>query len=187
MTLDSTAQSVDGSLGHIDITTVPLPDGVLAPSATYTSSGRVFVLFRRSQDPSDWLHAAVLDDDGSGFEEIFAGPVPQKRTANGIRHMPFTDNRRMLLGDYVLEAAPDLDAVQAVTLVPVEYPWNLTDDPLTSHHWSEIIVSPDGERIAWTMLRTDMTAVVALGSLRRDADRYRIVDPVIISGTDPLT
>ncbi|MGO4612189.1 hypothetical protein AB4142_38215, partial [Variovorax sp. 2RAF20] len=76
---------------------------------------------------------------------------------------------------------------ETVELIPVEYPWNLTSDALTSHHWSEIIVSPDGERIAWTILRTDMTAVVALGRLRRDEDRYTIVDPVIISSTDALS
>jgi hypothetical protein len=186
--VDSGVQEVaDAALGRIRISTVPLPEYVRAPSATYTPAGRVFLLFRTEEDPSDWMRAALVDDDGSGFTEIFAGPLPQKRTANGIRHMPFADNRRMLLGDYVLEATPSFDAAETVELVPVEYPWNLTDDSLTSHHWSEIIVSPDGERIAWTILRTDMTAVVALGGLRRDDDRYTIVDPVIISSTDALT
>jgi hypothetical protein len=101
--------------------------------------------------------------------------------------MPFADGRRVLLGDHVLEAAPDLDSATATELVDVAYPWGLDSDPLTSHHWSEIIVSPDGERIAWTALRTDMTAIVALGELRRDADRYTIADPVIISSSDMLT
>jgi hypothetical protein len=177
---------VDPALGRIRIATVPLPGRVRAPSATYLPSGRMFLLFRVDGDPADWWRAAVVDDDGAGFHELFAGPIPQKATANGIRHMPFTDGRRILLGDYVLEAAPDLDHARSVELVPVEYPWRLTDDPLTSHHWSEIIVSPDGERIAWTILRTDMTAVVALGELRRDEDRYTIVDPVIISSPDAL-
>lgn len=190
---DTTAQQhdlqkiVDDSLGPILISTVPLPDYVRAPSATYTPSGRVFLLFRTDADPADWLRAAVVDDDGADFTEIFAGPVPQKRTANGIRHMPYADNRRMLLGDHVLEATPDLDHAEKVELIPVVYPWSLDADPLTSHHWSEIIVSPDGEKIAWTILRTDMTAVVALGGLRRDDDRYTIVDPVVISSTDALT
>jgi hypothetical protein len=176
----------DGSLGRIRITTVPLPEHVLAPSATYTPSGRVFVLFRNGADPADWMRAAVVDDDGSDFTEIFAGSLPQKPTANGVRHMPYADNRRVLLGDHVLEATPDLDRAERVELIPVEYPWNLETDPLTSHHWSEIIVSPDGERIAWTILRTDMTAAVALGRLRRDDDRYTIVDPVLINTVDAL-
>ncbi|WP_345763490.1 hypothetical protein [Diaminobutyricibacter sp. McL0608] len=177
---------VDASIGRIRISTVPLPGHVCAPSATYTPGGRVFLLFRTEEDPADWMRAAVVDDDGARFREIFAGSIPQRPTANGIRHMPFADNRRMLLGDYVLEATPSFDEAETVELAPVDYPWNLTEDPLTSHHWSEIIVSPDGERIAWTILRTDMTAVVALGRLRRDDDRYTIVDPVIISSTDAL-
>ncbi|SDH60742.1 hypothetical protein SAMN04515691_0739 [Leifsonia sp. 98AMF] len=186
-TAQEVQEAVDDSLGRIRISSVPLPAYVRAPSATYTPSGRVFLLFRTEEDPADWLRAAVVDDDGSDFTEIFAGPVERKRTANGIRHMPYTDNRRILLGDHVLEATPDLDRAETVELIPVEYPWNLTADPLTSHHWSEIIVSPDGERIAWTILRTDMTAVVALGRLRRDEDRYTIVDPVLISSTDALS
>ncbi|WP_020076512.1 gluconokinase [Cryocola sp. 340MFSha3.1] len=176
----------DPALGRIRITTVPLPGQVRVPSATYLPSGRLFLLFRVDGDPADWWRAAVVDDDGSDFDEVFAGPIPQRPTANGIRHMPFADGRRVLLGDHVLEATPGFDDPRSVDLVPVEYPWGLTDDPLTSHHWSEIIVSPDGERIAWTILRTDMTAVVALGGLRRDADRYTIIDPVIISSSDAL-
>jgi hypothetical protein len=176
----------DSSLGRIRISTVPLPAHVRSPSAIYIPSGLVFVLFRVAGDAADWWRAAVVRDDGSDFREIFAGPIPQKRTANGIRHMPFSDGRRMLLGDHVLEAAPGFAAAERVELIPVVYPWDLPNDPLTSHHWSEIIVSPDGERIAWTILRTDMTAVVAMGRLRRDEDQYTIVDPVIISTTDAL-
>lgn len=188
-TAETDTETVEGDLGRVELATLPLPAHVRPESATYTFSGSVFVLYRTDEDPvgQDWFHAAIVADDGSGFREIFAGPVPRKPSANGIRHMPFTDNRRVLLGDHVLEATPDLDSATSARLVDVEYPWGLDADPLTSHHWSEIIVSPDGERIAWTALRTDMTAIVALGGLRRDDDRYTIVDPVIISSTDMLT
>ena len=174
--------------GEIDIATVPVPDGVCVRSATYTVSGRVFVFYRTDDDPAvdDWFNAAVVDDDGERFTTVFAGAIPQRPTANGIRHMPFADGSRMLLGDYVLEFTPSLDACENAELVPVEYPWNLADDALTSHHWSEIIVSPD-DHIAWTALRTDMTAIVAVGRLRRTSDRYVIDEPAIISSTEPLT
>ena len=177
----------DGSLGRIRLSTIPLPDGVLAPTATYTPSGAVFVLYRTADAPeTDWFHAAIVAGDGTGFREIFSGRIPESPTANGIRHMPFSDNRRMLLGDYVLEATPDLDTATSVELVGVEYPWGLTSDPLTSHHWSEIIVSPD-EHIAWTILRTDMSAIVALGRLRRGPEGYAIDEPAIISTSERLT
>ncbi|MGO4533500.1 hypothetical protein [Leifsonia sp. 2MCAF36] len=178
-----------GSLGRIRIANVPLPEKVRAPSATYLPSGKVFVLYRTDQhDPAeDWYHAAVVEDDGSGFTEVFSGRIPQKPTANGIRHMPFADNRRVLLGDYVLEVTPDLDTPASASLIGVDYPWDLTSDPLTSHHWSEIIVSQDDEHIAWTILRTDLSAVVALGRLHRGPDRYTIEDPAIISSPSLLT
>src|SRR5690625_5346866 len=90
--------------------TVPIPDGALDTYATYTPSGKIFLLFRRDDDPADQeiFHAAVIDDDGSGYHHVFSGPIPQHARANGIRAMMFPDNRRVLLGDYVLECEPDV-------------------------------------------------------------------------------
>ena len=172
--------------GRIEVADVPLPDTLRDVSATYTYSGKVFVLYRTDDEPrsEDWYHAATVEDDGSNFTTIFSGRIPQHAKANGIRHMPFTDNRRVLLGDYVLECGPDIDTCTSTELVPVEYPWGLEEDPLTTHHWSEIIVSPDNEHIAWTILRTDMGAAVGLGCLRRAEDRYLIEEPAIISSTE---
>ncbi|MFP3466493.1 hypothetical protein [Leifsonia sp. SIMBA_070] len=184
--VDTDTETRDSPFGRVELTTVPLPDGARASSATYLPSGEVFVLFHCADDPEGWFRIAVVGDDGARFREIFSGSIPQSPTANGIRHMPFSDSRRVLLGDYVLEATPDLRTATTVELVPVEYPWRLTSDPLTSHHWSEIIVSPDDRHIAWTILRTDMSAIVALGRLERGADRYTIEEPVIISSSDPL-
>ncbi|MBW9110343.1 hypothetical protein [Microbacterium ureisolvens] len=174
-----------GEFGRIDISDVPVPAHVRTGTATYTPSGRVFLLYRHDDDPhgEDYYRAAVVDDDGDGFREIFAGRIPQSPTANGIRHMPFVDNRRVLLGDHVLEATPDLDSCENADLVGVEYPWGLAADPRVSHHWSEIIVSPD-ERIAWTTLRKDFTAFAALGRLRRTEKGYVIDGPTVISSAE---
>src|SRR5699024_4461340 len=158
---------IESELGRIEISDIPLPAEVRDATATYTSSGTVFLLYRTETDPEeDWYHAAVVNDDGSSFRRIFSGTIPQQATANGIRHMVFRDNRRVLLGDYVLECSPDLDSCTSAALVDVDYPWGLEDNPLVSHHWSEVIVSPDDEHIAWTILRTDMGADAALGRLR---------------------
>jgi hypothetical protein len=171
--------------GVIEVFDVPVPPHVRVFSATYTVSAKVFLLYRTDADPADkdFYRAAIAEDDGTGFREIFAGRIPQSATANGIRHMPFADNRRMLLGDYVLEADPDLDSCTTAELAHVEYPWGLAADPRVSHHWSEIIVSPD-ERIAWTVLRKDFTAFAAIGTLRRTPHGYVIDEPTIISSGD---
>lgn len=170
-------------VGRIRVADVPLPEGVREPSATYSASGSVLVLHRTGEHR---YALSALRDDGSHFRTVFEGEIAPHPKANGIRHMPFADNRRVLLGDWVLECSPDIDTCTRAELVPVDYPWGLADDPLTSHHWSEIIVAPDGEHMAWTMLRVDMGAAAAWGRLRRTGDRYVIEDPVLISSPAEL-
>lgn len=172
--------------GRIQVDTVPLPHDALDTYATYTPSGKIFLLYRRDEDPAELeiFHAAVIDDDGSGYHPVFSGPIPQHPRANGIRAMIFPDNQRVLLGDYVLECEPDIDSAVSTRLVDVRYPWDQERDPRTTHHWSEIIVAPDGEHIAWTILRTTMGAAAAIGRLHRAEDVYTIEDPKLISTID---
>lgn len=174
--------------GRIEISDVPLPGDARDATATYTYSGKVFVLYRRDSDPAgeDWYHAGVLEDDGTGFHPVFSGRIPQHPKANGVRHMMFADNRRVLLGDYVLECSPDVDTCTRARLVEVRYPWELEANPLITHHWSEIIVSPDNEHLAWTMLRSDMGAAAAIGRLRRTDGCYLVENAKLISTVDPL-
>jgi len=171
---------------RIEITTVPLPDHVHDPSGTYTASGNVAVLHRTGAPGADEFAVSIVADDGSDFRTIFEGSIPQHSKANGIRLMPFADNTRFHLGDWILECEPDIDTCRGARLVPVEYPWGVTESPLTTHHWSEIIVSPDNDHVAWTMLRSDMGAAAAWGRLRREAERYVIDDATIISGSAEL-
>jgi hypothetical protein len=174
--------------GRIEVDTVPLPEDALDTYATYTPSGRIFLLYRRVHDPAEAqiFHAATIEDDGSGYRHVFSGPIAQHPRANGIRAMMFPDNRRVLLGDYVLECEPGLDTATSARLVDVHYPWRQEEDPGTTHHWSEIIVAPDGEHVAWTILRADMGAAAGLGRLRRTADSYEIVSPQLISTVEPF-
>jgi hypothetical protein len=170
-------------LGRVEVTTIPMPAFAKELSATYTSAGSMLVLFRREDDPkeNDYWNLAVADDDGSAFRAIFSGVIRQHEKANGIRLMPFQDNKRVLLGDYVLECDPDIDGCESAELVPVRYPWDIEREPHTTHHWSEIIIAPDNEHMAWTMLRTDLGAANALGILVRTNDAYVIEEPQIIS------
>ncbi|MFD6444766.1 hypothetical protein ACFWEJ_06685 [Promicromonospora sp. NPDC060204] len=174
---------VTEEFGRIEVDTVALPEGALDTYATYTPSGRIFLLYRRSNDPVDEqiFHAATIEDDGTGYHHLFSGPVAQHPRANGIRAMMLPDNRRALLGDYMLECDPDLDTATAARLVDVRYPWRQEEDPGTTHHWSEVIVSPDGEHVSWTILRADMGAAVGLGRLSRTVDAYEIMSPQLIS------
>ncbi|MDR0708909.1 MAG: hypothetical protein LBF77_02450 [Spirochaetaceae bacterium] len=173
-------------LGRIEVKTLLLPDGVQPVSATYTHSGTVLLAYRTGGDPvdADYQNIAVLNDDGAGFRNIFSGVIRQHPKANGIRYMVFADNKRILLGDYILECFPNIDSCEAAKLVPVEYPQELVDDPAAIKHWSEIIIAPDNEHISWTTLRSDIEAAVLVGRLLRREDCYTIARTQIISALE---
>ncbi len=169
--------------GRIEVRTLALPAFVRDAFATYLYTGQVMIYYKKDGDPAgdDFKRIALLNDDGSGFREIFCGDIPRKKTSNGIRHMPMQDNKRVLMGDYVLEAEPDLFVCSSVKIVPVEYPWDLEHDPMIWMHWSEIIVAPDSEHMSWTSLFKNMTCVVGVGKLVRYEDKYIIENPQVIS------
>lgn len=176
----------DASIGRVEVSTIPLPAYVRYPTATYTSTGSVFVSFRKDTDPKDardYYHFAVMNDDGSDFREIFEGNIPQHPKANGIRYMPYADGKRLLLGDYVAECTPDIDHCESVSVIPVKYPFGLEEDRRVFRHWSEIIISPDCRHICWTYLTVFGGAGAAVGELTRKDGCYVIEHPQLIHST----
>ncbi len=163
--------------GRIEITNVPVPETWEKLDGTYTASGRVLVNY---QTEKDYFHVVTMNDDGTDIVPVFEGSIPQSRTANGIRWMCYSDNRRVLLGDYVLEVSPDLDHAQSSELLPVIFPEALMKYPKMFRHWSEIIIAPDCEHMAWTML-TFSGAACFLGRLVRHEKEYVIEDARCVS------
>lgn len=96
--------------GRIEVRDIPLPWESEDISGTYTCSGRVLVSCgtAKEHEGKDWYHVVALNDDGTDVREVFDGEIPQLPGANGIRWMCFADNKRILLGDYVLECGPDI-------------------------------------------------------------------------------
>ncbi|MNO19628.1 hypothetical protein D3C76_93620 [compost metagenome] len=176
-------------IGRIQVNTIPLSDEVHVVYATYTYSGKVFVSYTTDKDPdiADFYNLAILNEDGTDFKVIFSDVIATKPKANGIRYMPFQDNTRLILGDYVLECMPNIDDCQSTQLVPVEYPSEISDDSRTTHRWSEIIVAPDNKHVSWTLLRSDVGAAAALGILHRTQESYVITSPQLISTTSFFT
>lgn len=173
----------DEEFGRIEISTIPFPVEPPDITGTYTSSGRVLIGYRTEEDSKqgkDYYHVVTLNDDGTDLREVYAGMIPQHPTANGIRWMCYTDNKRVLLGDYVLEATPSLDNPQSARLMPVIYPQTLMNYPGLFKHWSEPIISPDCEMIGWTML-TFTGAANFIGKLAEKHDKYVIEDVYCIS------
>ena len=170
-------------LGKIEVRTLKLPEFVIKPFATYLFTGQVLIFFEKQGDPKseEFIRMATLNDDGSDFKEVFAGEIKRVGTSNGIRHMPFTDNKRVLLGDYILECEPSIIDCKKTKVVPIRYPWNIASDSKYWMHWSEIIVAPDNEHMAWTSLLKSGGCTVVVGKLVREKDEYVIKNTQVIN------
>ncbi|MFD1613283.1 hypothetical protein ACFSCW_15865 [Sphingomonas tabacisoli] len=173
------------SIGPVEITTLKLPAGVTVRSATYTPSGKVLLSYSAGRGGGpDPIRLATMDDDGRNFRPFFAKPVAEKAQSNGTRYMVFADNRRVLLGDYVIECREALEECRDPALLPVKYPAEIASGDHIAVRWSEIVIAPDNRHMAWTTLFANYSAMVFLGELRRDGSRYVIDDPRIISTLD---
>src|SRR3546814_7975260 len=67
------------------------------------------------------LNLAVMNDDGTNLHTFFSQKVPAREKDNGIRFMVFPDNRRIFLGDFIVECATMLDHCENPALLPVQY------------------------------------------------------------------
>lgn len=185
--LAAAAPDAHGPLGRVDVSTIPLPKGLVLRSATYTPSGKVLVSYADSAaaDPRD-VKLAVMDDDGSNLRPFFAQRLPARPKDNGLRYMVFADNRRIFTGDFIIECARSLDDCANPAVYPVEYPPEVASGEDIAHRWSEIIVAPDNRHVAWTTLLSNYSDLVFVGELQKQAARYKIVHATIVSTLDPF-
>ena len=167
--------------------TLPLDPGLRPSSATYTPSGKVLVASEaQGENGERQLTLHVMEDDGKNARMIFSQVLPSRPKDNGLRYMVFADNKRVFLGDFVLECAPSLDTCSKSAVLPVAYPAEIADGDHIAHRWSEMIIAPDNRHIAWTTLLANFSALVFTGELRRAGDGYVVAEPRIISTLDPF-
>lgn len=172
--------------GRVEVTDIPLPEGIDSNiNGTYTFSGRVLVAVREQEKDKDWYRVFTMEEDGTGVCQLYDGVIPQKKGANGIRWMCYADNRRILLGDYVLECTPDLDHCTSSELVEVVLPEEVEKIPGVFMRWSEPIIAPDNEHICFSTL-TGTGAYNFLGRLVRKEKVYVVEDACIISSVNDI-
>lgn len=161
----------DQGIGTVQVYTLPLEEGDNPVMATYLPSGKVMVFFGSRNS----YRAVVMNDDGTERRTVYRGPIP-----GTLRSLPFSDNARILLGDAVLECpeGETFDTCEALSadVVLLSYPKEFSAGKYVYQPWSECIISPDNEHIAWTILRTDIGAAAAMGRLMRGEDGYTIED-----------
>ncbi len=174
-------------IGRHEISTVPTPEGMIVRSATYTPSGKVLVSYAKQADaPERDITLATMNDDGTGLHVFFTGKIPERPKDNGLRYMVFPDNRRIFMGDFVIECTAPLEACTDARLLPVQYPAEIADGDHVGHRWSEPIMAPDNRHIAWTSLLANYAALVFTGELQRGGAGYVIVNSQIVSTLDPF-
>ncbi|WP_248928332.1 S-layer homology domain-containing protein [Paenibacillus hamazuiensis] len=165
-----------GEIGRVRVSTMSLPSTVAQIEVgTYTYSGKVLVAYKTANDidTANYWNIAVVNDDGTEFKNIFSGLItPIGKGVSGFRLMPYQDNKRVLLGDYVLECTPNIDACTSSQLVPVEYPASIVSSAIRL--WSEIIIAPDNNHMSWTTLTSLASANSYYGTLTRGTDKYTI-------------
>ena len=164
------------------IETVTLPEGITYEGhAIYSKTGHILFLYKMEND-TNTSYIGVMDEDGSNLKKIWGGEWKNYygTLANGMRLMPFDDNKKILTGDYVLECSPNIDDCQKSELLPVIYPPEALNLEGIYYIWSEIVVSPD-EHIAWSTLSMIHENVNFIGKLERNETNYIITNVQIIS------
>ena len=164
------------------IETVKLPEGIKYKGhAIYSKTGHIIFLYKMEND-ANTTYIGVMDEDGSNLKKIWSGVWKNYygNKANGMRLMPFDDNKKILTGDYVLECYPSIDDCQKSELLPVIYPPEALNLEGMYFIWSEIVVSPD-EHIAWSTLSMIHDNVNFVGKLVKKETNYIISDVQIIS------
>jgi hypothetical protein len=173
-------------VGRFEVRTVPLPKGVVLRSATYTPTGKVLVSY--VSDPTEdrrHVNLATIDDDGRNFRPFFSGAIPERPKDNGIRFMIFPDNKRIFLGDFVLECTTSLETCNNAEVLPVTYPAEISDGDYVANRWSEMIVAPDNRHISWDTLLTG-SVLVFTSELNRQGAVYIVAKPQVVSTLDPF-
>ena len=177
----------DVDIGRHEVRTLPLPATLMLDSATYTPSGKILLSIhpKGANDPRE-ITLATINDDGTGMRTFFSQKIPERAKDNGLRYMVFGDNRRIFTGDFIIECRRSLEQCSNPELLPVIFPPEVADGSHIGHRWSEIVVAPDNQNIAWTTLLANYSAVVFTGELRKHGKAYAVTKPRIISTIHPF-
>ena len=164
------------------ISIIPLSEDINLENGHYLYDGYIFINYKRTNPNLHYF--AVISDDGKFFKELYEGEYNITDKSNGIRVIPFRDNKRVYLGDYVFECndkTKNISSCEKGVLIPVNYPDKVVNNPYTYKTWSEMVVSPDNIHVAWTSLNMACGAVNFLGKFNRKENSYEIVETKIIS------
>ena len=166
---------------RIDI--LELPKGIIYKDvAMYTPTGHVIFVYKKESDEDEKkLYIGVMNDDGTNLKEIWGGIWEAYYKSNGIRLMPFDDNKRVLTGDYILECTPNIDECTSSKLLPIIYPEELLKMPEIFLVWSEVIISQDLEHMGWSTLSSNLQDFNFIAKINKNENNYTLSNIQVVS------
>ena len=167
---------------EVNLSTIPLPEDIIIDDGHYLFDGNIFICYKKNSTNDTYF--GIISDDGNDFKELYGDEFNVSNKANGIRLIPFRDNKRVYLGDFIFECndtTKNLSECEKGVLIPVNYPTEVVNNSLTYKTWSEMVVAPDNVHVAWTSLNLACGAVNFIGKFQRNEDSYEIIEPKIIS------
>lgn len=169
----------------VNIETINIPElkNATLTGAHYLSDGKIFLSYNLTTNPSI-TNFAVVDDDGKNFKNIFSKEIKNRYpTTSGIRILPFSDNKRVLLGDYILECSQSLQNCSDADLIPLNFPEELSKENDSFRLWSEVVISQDCEHVSWTTLDKNLFSYNFLAKIKRVEKGYNMSNVQIISNS----
>ena len=152
-----------------NLTTIPLPEDIIIDDGHYLFDGNIFICYKRNT--TNFTYFGVISDEGKNFKELYGAPFKVPDKANGIRLIPFRDNKRVYLGDFIFECSDSTKTLSTCdknkgVLIPVIYPEKVINNTFTYMIWSEMVVAPDMIHVAWTSLNMACGALIFWANLK---------------------
>ena len=164
-----------------EISTVKIPSDILLYFAHYLPNGDIFLIyFNNTKYPNNTCFGTI-SDNGENFNEILCVNYTDAYKSNGKRGLPFSDNKKVLIGDYILECTEELSKCKDGKLILIEYPTQLVNRSTIMCLWSEPIISPDDKYLAWTSLDTQFQSMNLIAKIIRSETTYKLEDIKCIS------
>lgn len=162
---------------------VPLPAGVMPWGAVWTPDGE-HILFQDYQHPSEW----IADADGTNARCLTCSMTDRPNILPGFVYA-FPDNRRMFVANelgakaHVLECSPSLVDCRTHTYLKVDLSSDNSLNRATIDHRTYHL-SPDGEHLGYTLVRSDGLLMV-VARIERRPDRYLLTNPRVVNPRGP--
>ena len=164
-------------IGSVQVSTLPVPEGVNPRSAAFTESGKLVL---RYSDENGGGKLATLNVDASEFRTFYEGG------AGDNDHLLFADGKRIHQGTTIVECTEVFEECDDAKVVPIQFPEEFEGDPRIRNVAQEAIIAPDNKTISYMVLMVDFSTIVLTGTLVREADRYVLTDSRIISTVEPF-